>query len=97
MSFNPANTRWAVTSIDNDCVLGMVHGTPWEFFREAMIGRNHWVGGYAPIPGVDNAYICEYILQGSYTPSPPIVVTFITPDRFIATENGKLTVLGKKL
>ncbi len=30
-------------------------------------------------------------------PEPPIVVTFITPERFIATENGKLTVLGKKL
>lgn len=97
MSYDPTNTRWSVSDLSNDAVLGITHGTPWEFHRYAISGRGDWVGGYRPIPGTDNAYVCEIILHGTWAPAFVFEVVFLNPERFVATKNNLVFAFGKKL
>ncbi|MDH6144361.1 MULTISPECIES: hypothetical protein [Kitasatospora] len=95
MAFNPAGTNWSVAPFDDSGTLGAFHPTPWEFHNEAMNAGTLWAGGYAPMPGVDNGYLCEITVSG--TVSDSFEVYFLTGDRFIATKSGSLYRFGLKV
>ena len=97
MSFNPAGTKWSVAAMDNDGKISSFHGTPWEFNQESMNGGALWTGGYRAVPDSDGSYTCQILSAGSTNPTEGFEVVFVTPERFIATKDGKLYRFGKKI
>jgi hypothetical protein len=97
MSVNPAGTRWYVAEMDNEGNVGAFHGTPWEFNQASMNAGALWVGGYRAIPGSDGSYFCEILMAGASSPGDSFEVHFVTPDRFIATKNGRLYRFGVRI
>jgi hypothetical protein len=97
MSFNPVNTKWSVANMDNDGKVDNFSPTPWVFNEQSMNAELLWAGGYQFVLGNDDKISCQIIAHDSPTASDSFEVNFITPDRFIATKDGKLYRFGKKI
>ena len=97
MKFIPRNTKWSVAPMDNDGKIGAFHPVPWEFFDELFNAGDLWVGGYREIPESDGSFTCEIQSTGNKAPTDAFEVTFITPERFIATRAGKIYRFGIKI
>jgi hypothetical protein len=99
MSFNPAGTRWSVYSFSGDSMTGEPDSHPWEFNQDSTMSlgaRRH--GKYEPISGTDDAYLCEVTTVGSGVPQRDrFVVNFVTPSLFVATKEGSLYRIGKRI
>ncbi|PRQ04914.1 sulfatase-like hydrolase/transferase [Enhygromyxa salina] len=92
MSFNPADTRWSVTAMNDSGAIGSFHPTPWAFADDGTMNASpHWTGKYELIPGSDHSYAC------SISNGDEFMVHFVSPTRFVSTRNGVLYRFGKKL
>lgn len=67
-----------------------------EFHTQVVNAGTLWTGGYSAVPGSDNRIACEKMgPSGAIDDSWEVV--FVTPDRFIATQQGALYRFGKRL
>jgi hypothetical protein len=90
------NTEWDVGAVnDSNFALSTPHPTPWIFEQDGTVSAaGYWTGVWASAPG-SNVLKVVILTNGGGTDI--FEVKFLTPTWFVATKNGKLYRVGKRL